>query len=93
MTSGHGAGAGEPLDVGDRVLAAADLGGFLRPRIRRGTPGVVIGCRFDGLLAVHFANGRVQHASPDELQLAAAPPPAYREVDDPPSDRGCPRSP
>lgn len=88
MTSGHGAGAGEPLDVGDRVIAAADLGGFLRPHIRRGTPGVVIGCGFDGLLTVHFANGRVQHASPDELLLAATPPPAYREVDDPPSDRG-----
>ncbi|MDT2010207.1 hypothetical protein FXW78_54005 [Rhodococcus opacus] len=28
---------------------------------------------FDGLLTVHFANGRVQHASPDELLLAGRP--------------------
>ncbi|WP_037232040.1 hypothetical protein [Rhodococcus wratislaviensis] len=82
-----GQGVGEPLDLGDRVIAAVDLGGFLRPRIRRGTRGVVIGCGFDGLLTVHFANGRVQHASPDELLLAATPSPVYREVDDPPSDR------
>ncbi|ELB93677.1 hypothetical protein Rwratislav_07750 [Rhodococcus wratislaviensis IFP 2016] len=76
MTSGHDAGSGEPLDIGDREIAAADLGGFLRPRIRRGTPGVVIGCTSNGLLTVHFANGRVQHASPDELILAATPPQA-----------------
>ncbi|WAM19454.1 hypothetical protein [Rhodococcus sp. JS3073] len=76
MTSGHGSGSGEPLDIGDRVIAAADLGGFLRPRIRHGTPGVIIGCTPDGLLTVHFATGRIQHASPGDLILAATPPPA-----------------
>ncbi|QHE74166.1 hypothetical protein GFS60_07860 (plasmid) [Rhodococcus sp. WAY2] len=49
---------------------------------------MVIGCRFDGQLTVHFANGRVQHASPDELILASIPPPTYREVNAPLTDRG-----
>ena len=32
-----------PLDTGDRVTAAEDVGGFLWPQVRCGTPGVVIG--------------------------------------------------
>ena len=42
------------FELGDRVVATHDLGGFWRPRVRRGSLGIVIGYRIGGTLLVHF---------------------------------------
>jgi hypothetical protein len=57
-----------PLDTGDRVTAAEDVGGFLWPQVRCGTPGVVIGFTAHGLVIVRFRNGRTRQLSADRLR-------------------------
>jgi hypothetical protein len=53
------AGADRPpeLDVGDRVLALGSLGGFLRPKVPAGMPGIVVGRHPAAGLRVRFVNG------------------------------------
>lgn len=62
----------EVLDLGDRVRAACGLGGVLRPKVRRGTPGVVVGRADDGRLIVHFTTGSTWHT--DAAHLIPQPP-------------------
>jgi len=49
-----------PLDIGDRVVASQDLGGFLWPHVPCGTPGLVIAYTSEGRLKVRFTNGRTR---------------------------------
>jgi hypothetical protein len=58
------------LDVGDRVVATNDLGGFLRPAVRQGTRGLIVARSPDGTLRARFANGRTLAVQPDEVTLA-----------------------
>jgi hypothetical protein len=60
-----------PLDIGDRVIAAERLGGFVRGRVRRGTQGIVIGGTADGRVIVTFGTKFIytvqrQHLTPLE---------------------------
>ncbi len=70
------------LGVGDRVVAVHNLGGLLRPTVRRGTAGVVIECTEDGTLHVAFANGRTLKLHPDDVAL-----PDPRDDPDPGNER------
>ena len=55
--------------VGDRVAAARGIG-IIRPRVPRGTVGVVAARSHVGELEVQFANGRVELLTPDALTAA-----------------------
>ncbi len=57
------------LDVGDRVVAVHHLGGFVRPKVRRGTAGVVVERSPDGTLQVSFASGHTLALHPDDVSL------------------------
>jgi hypothetical protein len=57
------------FDVGDRVVAAEHLGGFLRPHVRSGTRGVVTARAPDGRFLVAFVNGRSHSVSEAQLLL------------------------
>ena len=61
------------LDVGDRVTAAEGLGGFLRPRVPAGTPGVITTRLPGGLLRVRFVTGQAVSAAPGQLAHAGQP--------------------
>jgi hypothetical protein len=39
MTSTFGPGYQASFDIGDRVIATHGVGGFLRPKVRPGSPG------------------------------------------------------
>ena len=55
------------FDIGDGVVTLYDIG-LLRPRVPRGTAGIVAGRRADASeLEIHFANGRVELVSPHTL--------------------------
>jgi hypothetical protein len=56
----------EPFDVGDRVYAAENLGGFFR--VPAGTFGIVIGHEVDGEITVLFANERTLSVWPQQLR-------------------------
>ncbi len=58
------------FDVGDRVVAVENLGGFLRPRVSRRSRGIVIAVLPDHNLRVHFDNDVVEVARPAQLALA-----------------------
>ncbi len=60
---------GQPdLEPGDRVRVRDDLGGFFRPRVRRGTVGIVIARTDDSRLAVSFqGHDLVELVDPDQL--------------------------
>jgi len=55
--------------VGDRVVAARGIG-MIRPRVPRGTEGVVAAHSPVGELEVQFVNGRVELLTPDALTAA-----------------------
>jgi hypothetical protein len=55
------------FDVGDRVYAAEDLGGFFWPKVPAGTFGIVIGHEIDGAITVLFANERTLAVWPEQL--------------------------
>jgi hypothetical protein len=57
------------LDVGDRVVAVHHLGGFIRPKVRRGSPGVVVARTPDGTLQVTFTTGHTLALAPDAVAL------------------------
>jgi len=59
-----------PLDIGDRVVATGDLGGFLWPQVPRGTPGLVIGCTAEGGFRVRFSNRRTRDVSSGQVTAA-----------------------
>ena len=75
----HPAGAAQSpppraaLDVGDRVTAAEGLGGFLRPRVPAGTPGIITARPPGGLLQVRFVTGQTISAAPDQLVHTSQP--------------------
>lgn len=45
------------FDVGDRVITARRIGGWLRPRVGRGVGGIVIGCLSTAMVEVQFDDG------------------------------------
>jgi hypothetical protein len=55
------------LEVGDRVYAAENLGGFFRPKVPAGTFGIVIGREVDSKIVVLFANERTLAVRPNQL--------------------------
>lgn len=55
--------------VGDRVVAARGIG-IIRPRVPRGTVGVVAAYSPVGELEVQFVNGRVELLTPDAVTAA-----------------------
>jgi hypothetical protein len=57
------------FDVGDRVVAAEHLGGFLRPHVRSGTRGVITARVPDGQFLVAFVNGRSHSVTEAQLLL------------------------
>jgi hypothetical protein len=57
------------LDVGDRVVAAEHLGGFLRPQVRSGTRGVITARTPDGQFLVAFVNGRSHSVTAAQILL------------------------
>jgi hypothetical protein len=59
------------LDSGDRVRLRADLGGFFRPRVRRGTTGIVVAPADDSRYWVHFTGDNdTELVRRDLLELA-----------------------
>ena len=64
------------FDVGDRVLVVGNIGGLFRPRVREGTPGIVIARGVDDQYTVAFGlrteavAGHKLIASPDRAQPA-----------------------
>jgi hypothetical protein len=56
-----------PFDVGDRVVARHNLGGFFRATVRRGVFGVVTERRPDGAVRVAFSND--QHLTLDPADV------------------------
>jgi hypothetical protein len=58
-----------PLAVGDQVVALYAIG-LLRPRVARGTLGVVAGFSPGYEVEVRFSNGRVELVHPDVLGRA-----------------------
>lgn len=66
MPTGKDPAAPAGFAVADRVRAARDIGAF-RPRVPRGTVGMVMGFSPAGELEVEFANGRVELLAPDAL--------------------------
>jgi hypothetical protein len=61
------------FDLGDRVIAAHGLGGFLRPKVRPGSPGVITGRSPDGRFIVHFNTGHTITVDPEELADRSLP--------------------
>ena len=61
--------AGVSFTVGDRVVAARGIG-LIRPRVPRGTVGIVAAFSPVGELEVQFSNGRVELLTPDALTAA-----------------------
>ena len=55
------------FDVGDRVIAAVNIGGIWRPRVPRHTGGIVVGRAPGGELEVHFAGERKELVEPSKL--------------------------
>jgi hypothetical protein len=66
-------GGGLPFELGDRVLAAEDLGGFLWPKVRRGSSGIVIGLGPLTTIVVHFCGRHTMRVEPD-LVIGLDPP-------------------
>lgn len=64
----------EPVAIGDRVAAGRRLGGRVRHRIRRGTRGVIIAHRPDGLWAVRFTTGITSPVAAQQLSLMPTSP-------------------
>jgi hypothetical protein len=64
---------GVRYELGDRVLAAEDLGGFLWPKVRRGSSGIVIGHGPLRTIIVHFAGRHTMRVEPEVL-IALDPP-------------------
>jgi hypothetical protein len=62
-----GSGDQSSFDIGDRVIAAHGLGGFLRPKVRSGTPGVIIGRSPGGRFIVHFNTGHTLTVDAEQL--------------------------
>jgi hypothetical protein len=54
-----------PFETGDRVVAIEDLGGFLWPKVRRGSSGIVIGHGPLRTLVVHFAGRHTMRVEAD----------------------------
>ena len=61
--------------VGDRVMAKRPLGGFWRPRVPRGTRGVIIGRGELNDYTVAFGNGECVNAPGAALAEWLPPPP------------------
>jgi hypothetical protein len=57
--------------IGDRVVTTGRVG-RLGHGLARGTPGVVVALTTDGLIAVRFDAGRIEHVHPGDLQLDPA---------------------
>ena len=57
------------LDVGDRAVAVQHLGGFIRPKVRRGTAGTVVERSPEGTLRVTFASRPTLAVHPYDLSL------------------------
>jgi hypothetical protein len=45
---------GRRFELGDRVRATEDVGGFWWPKVRRGSPGIVVGWGPRSTVLVHF---------------------------------------
>jgi hypothetical protein len=58
------------FETGDRVLAAHDIGGMFRPRIPRGTGGIIIELTPHGRLVVHFTGGHRVTIDTDDVTIA-----------------------
>ena len=57
------------LDVRDRVVAVHHLGGFIRVKVRRGSPGAVVDHSPDGTLTGTFASGLTLAVHADDVAL------------------------
>lgn len=65
------------VDVGDRIIAAVDLGGLFRGRIRRRTQGIIIGRTPDGRVIVTFGTRLTYTVR--TFELTPVPPPTARD--------------
>jgi hypothetical protein len=61
------------FDIGDRVIATHGVAGFLRPKVRPGTPGVITGRSPDGRFIVHFTTGHTLTVDAEQLAARALP--------------------
>jgi hypothetical protein len=59
------------FEVGDRVVAVTGIGA-IRPRVPKGTLGLVVASTPVGELEIHFTNGRVELVAPARLAAAQA---------------------
>ena len=59
-------------ETGDRVRLREDLGGFFRPRVRRGTDGIVVALAEDRSVWVRFDGDKyTELVPPDQLDRAS----------------------
>lgn len=58
------------FDVGDRVVAVENIGGFLRPRVAKGSRGIVIAVLPDFNLRVRFDTDVIEVVRPPQLASA-----------------------
>jgi hypothetical protein len=60
------------FSTGDRVIAACHLGGFLRRRVTRGTPGIVFALIDSTTLCVQFEGGVALDVNAEDVDLAVS---------------------
>jgi hypothetical protein len=70
------------FEVGDRVIAVTGLGA-VRPRVPKGTLGLVVASTPVGELEIHFTNGRVELVAPAKLAPVQTDPDPARPSRDP----------
>jgi hypothetical protein len=58
------------FETGDRVLAAHDIGGMFRPRVPRGSAGIIIELTGHGRLIVHFTGKHRVIVDTDDVTIA-----------------------
>lgn len=58
------------FEVGDRVVAVENVGGFLRPRVAKRSSGIVIAVLPDHSVRVRFDTDAIEVVRPSQLALA-----------------------
>lgn len=58
------------FDIGDRVVAVENIGGFLRPRVAKRSRGIVIAVLPDQRIGVRFETDVIEVVRPAQLALA-----------------------
>ncbi len=58
------------FDIGDRVVAVENIGGYLRPRVAKRSRGIVIAVLPDQNLSVRFETNVTEVVRPAQLALA-----------------------